>query len=886
MILDLRCNAAINPLGMDDPSPRLSWMPGADQVACRVRVASTPDMLPEGFADVWDSGFVASSLPWLDYGGRAPVSRERFWWTVETHDRSGCLAQASAPAWFEYGLLQASDWKAGWVGRPGGWSGQALLFQRAFEVRQPVRTARLYAAGLGYRELRVNGEKIGDEVLEPAPTAYHRRVLYSTHDVTPLLRPGVNRIGAIVGNGHYGVPKLLIQLEITQADGVVQSVATGPDAYCQWRVARSPVTRNDIYDGETCDARLERPGWDTPEGPELAVADRLDGWCWAMAVEPPGGMLAARQAEPIRVVETLRPVSVAPLATGGYVFDLGRNIAGWARIRVRGPRGAVVRLRFAESLHPDGSVNQENLRTARAEDIYILKGEGPETWEPRFTYHGFRYIQMDGWPLPDPPSVDDLEGRVVRSDVPARGTFECDHPGIMAIHQAVCRTESSNLHGIPTDCPQRDERLGWLNDITARAEESIHNFDLRRFYSKWLDDVVDAQDSRSGALPDTIPLRFGHQPCDPVCMGLLLVPWLLYCHAGEDRLLRRHFPAMRRWVDCLASMRAADGTLSYSLWGDWAPPVRIGPQAEHGDSPWNAGAPGPVVSTAFLYLHADLLARIGMVLGEHEVATQYRALADQVSAVFQARFWNPDVGGYGTGSQSCNALALYAGLVPREVRKSLVVESLVRDIERYDGHLTTGNICTKYLLEALTAAGRTEVAWRVVTAEGYPGWNYMLANGATTLWERWELATGGAMNSHNHPMLASVGAWFYRALAGLRVEEWQAGLRLHVCPPPPLPGLNRAAATLPTATGNAAVAWSRAGGRMELSVTVPSGGRAEVFLPQGEVRLDGRVRRAGDGGQPELRMASPGLRVPVASGTFLFSVDEKRNGGDDDLETA
>jgi len=877
-VSNLRCNYAVSPLGMDEPAPRLGWMLSSDlrataQRTCRVRVASSPEVLAAGGADVWDSGVIASPHCHLDYAGRRLVSRERCWWTVETSDNNGRTAKAAAPAWFEMGLLNPADWHAGWVGFPACWSGCALLFQCGFEITQPVRRARVYVTGLGCYEVRLNGRKLDDVVLEPANTEYTRRVLYATLDVTESLQRGANRIGAIVGNGWYGVPKLLLQLEILYADGTTAEVCTGALGFAQWRVSKSPITRHGLYDGETHDARLEQPGWDLPAGPDYSTPDRRNGWCWTVVVDVPGGRLVARHAEPIRVVETFRPQGLTAIRPGVYVYDLGRNIAGWARIRVRGPRGTAVSLRFAESLYADGSVNQENLRTACSEDAYVARGDGIEEWEPHFTYHGFRYVQVEGWP--GVPTLDDLDGRVVRSDVGARGTFACDHAGIAAIHTAVCRTEAGNLHGIPTDCPQRDERMGWLNDITARAEEAIHNFDLMNFFGKWLDDIVDAQDPATGALPDTIPFRFGCRPCDPVCIGLLLLPWLLRRHYGDDRILRRHLPAMRRWVDCLAALADAEGVLNHSLWGDWAPPTRLGPQAGHGDSAVNVNAPGPLVSTAFLFLHADLLARIAGILDERDIHTTYAALAARTASLFHRRFWNEAIGGYGTGSQSCNALALYAGLVPAGLVPR-VVESLVREIDRYDGHLTTGNICTKYLLEVLTDAGRMDVAWRIATTEEYPGWGYMLANGATTIWERWELTTGGAMNSHNHPMLASIGAWLYRAVAGMRVESWgPAGLCFSVQPPPPLPGLTRASAELPSVCGTMRAAWQRDGRKLTVEVTVPVGAEARVRLPPGPVHLDGQPLAADIAGVRTVGGTTAGTAVALAAGEYRFEVAER-----------
>jgi alpha-L-rhamnosidase len=880
----LRCEYTENPLGLDVAVPRFSWQltaarRGTVQTAYRLRVAESAAALAAGAGDLWDSGWVAAAQTLqIEYGGRALRSRERCYWSVAVRDNHGQLAEAATAAWFEMGLLEVQDWETRWIGVPAAWSGQGLLLRREFTLDKPVQAARFYAAGLGLYELRLNGLKVGDAVLEPAPTTTARRVLYSTHDITAALRSGRNAVGVILGNGWYGAPKFLAQIEIRFTDGSQQRLFTGGphESPMAWLAAPGPVLHNGIYDGEDYDARLDREGWDTPEGNPGSTCWKPGGWMGAMVADAPGGRLAsATVAEPIRVVETLRPQAITQPQPGCYVVDFGRNFAGWVRLRVSGPAGTRICLRFAETRRADGTVNQDNLRTARAADTYTLKGVGSETWEPRFTYHGFRYVQVEGWP--GAPTAADLDGRVVRSAAPARGEFSCDLALLNDLHRTVVNTEASNLHGVPTDCPQRDERMGWLNDLTARSEEAIHNFDLARFFTKFLDDIADAQDPASGALPCTVPQRFGASPTDPVCIGYLLLPGLLYQHYGDRRLLQKHYAGMRAWVDCLAARADAGGVLRFSHYGDWAPPL-VGEQARFGEDAINHTTPGALVSTAFLAYHAGLLASLAGVLGEAEGARTYQTLADASRAAFNREFWDEAAGGYGRNNQSANALALYVGLVPAE-RLARVVDNLARVVAvDNDYHLTTGNICTKYLLEALATHGHAEAALRVAAQTTYPSWGFMLAQGATTLWERWENATGGGMNSHNHAMLGSVGAWFYRHLAGIQLAPTAVGADQVLIRPPSLAGLKAAAATLETPRGPLACAWERGPQGLVLRLSIPVGCRAAVELrgPYDVTDVtEAEQPLAAVDGVTDVQAAPGALRFSVASGQYCFRAQER-----------
>jgi alpha-L-rhamnosidase len=871
---DLRCEYAHNPLGIDATRPRLSWVLSAarrnqQQQAYQVLAASSPEQLAAATPDLWDSGIVPSADTLVEYGGPLLESRRRVWWKVRAWNRDGQAGPFSEPAWFEMALLHPGDWRADWIGYPGAWPGKALYFCRDFQIEKPVERARVYMVGLGWSELYVNGQKANDRVLDPPQSNYARRVLYSTDAVENLLRAGSNTIGVVCGNGWYGTIRLLLQMEITYTDGARDTIVSETMHPAPWLVSTGPVLENSVYDGEVYDARLEDPGWASPE---RAPKNRLVAAC----ADGPGGRRGAACLEPIRVVETLTAKAITQPQPGVYVVDLGQNIAGWALLRVRGEGGTRISLRFAETLYPDGSINQENLRNACAEDVYILKGAEEETWEPRFTYHGFRYIQVTGYP--GPLTAEAVVGRVVRTAAEVTGQFECSSPLLNRIQDMVRWTEAGNLHSLPTDCPQRDERMGWLNDMAARSEEAVYNFDLVRLLSKWVADIHDEQDPATGAITDTAPFRWGRRPADPVSVCYLLIPWLLYVHYGDTHTMAEHFEGMRAWVDYLTS-RAEDHIVTYSYYGDWAPPITFGLQGSQGSSAFSKDTPGALVSTACYAYSAALLARMAAVLGRQAEASHYETLAGYINQRFNACFFCEASGGYGINNQSSNAIALYMGLVPAE-RRTRVADNLAANVlELNDGHLTTGNICTKYLLEALTAQGRASVALRIAQQESYPSWGYMLANGATTLWERWEKATGGGMNSHNHPMLGSVSAWFYRALAGIQAAPEGPGFACFELRPQIDGGLTYARAVLKTVRGTIRSAWRIEGKVLYLSLSVPVGSQARLYLPQppgarlaeGERLLWANETPLGDGLDGlELRRKGEYLVIGLGSGDYEF----------------
>ncbi len=882
LIKKVLCELGANPLGINTVEPRFSWIlehdeRGQIQIAYQILVASTLETLAANVGDLWDSGQCDDiSNPLIKYEGSPLNSRQKAYWKVRSWDSHNHPSAYSEPAWFEIALLHPQDWRAQWIGFPGGRAGKALYFRQSFNVTKPVRSARAYVSGLGWYEMRLNGQKVGTAVLDPAQTAYNERVLYSTYDITDHLQSGANVVGVVVGNGWYGAPKLLAQIEISYEDSTYDSVVTGRvgEGGEWWRVSDGAIIENSVYDGEVYDARLEHAGWDMPDWNPIEVARFGIG---AYSVEPPGGRLVAQELEPIEVLETITPIMRTEPKPGVYVFDVGQNLSGWAVLTVSGKRGTEVTLRFAEVLRDDGTLDQDNLRSALARDVYLLKGEGIENWEPRFTYHGYRYIQVEGYP--GVPALDAVRARVVRSAVASTGDFQCDHPLVNQLYRAVWWTEATNLHGLPTDCPQRDERMGWLNDMAARSEEAIYNFDVAHLFSKWIADISDAQDPDTGAIPDTAPYRWGSRPGDPVIVCYLLIPWLLYRHFGDARTMANHYDGMRRWVDYLTSRATDEHLLEYSYYGDWAPPISESVAGSIGASAVSQLTPGALVSTAHYYYSASLFAQIAITLGIDKDAKQYSELANRIRTTFHARFWNDSTGGYNANNQACNAIALYFGLVPDNYR-TRVVDNLVRDVSAHDYHLTTGNLATKYLLEVLTSNGHGDTALKIVTQTTYPSWGFMLENGATTIWERWETATNTGMNSRNHPMYASVGAWLYRHLAGIQVAHDARGFS-HVTIRPICPvELNFVRGSVNTVRGEIESEWRRIEGEVALNVSIPVGCTAEIRLPQASsearLHLDGKpFSSAGDvEGLVAANQSTDAITVVVGSGRYHFTWHE------------
>ncbi|MDD2315364.1 MAG: family 78 glycoside hydrolase catalytic domain [Proteiniphilum sp.] len=821
-VVQLKAEYQTNPIGIDY-LPQLSWQlesnqNGVEQTAYQIIISSTADNLANNQGDIWDSGKVYSSLSsGIHLDQLSLISRQRYHWKVKVWQQDDMPTAWSEPAYFETGLLLQDDWKSGWIGYVPGMPGRVLYFKGTFVPSQAIKQARAYIAGLGYYELYVNRKKVGDHLLDPAQSNYSKRVYYVTYDLGDYLQQGGNSFVIPVAPGWLGTPRLRIQIEITYQDNSMEiltsdrlrSVTTGPTLY------------STIFDGEHYDARLESDRIYEPGIPP-GLMDKE--WAWSHNTDDPVGEMVAQKIEPIRVVEEIQPTLVGEPSKGIYVFDAGRNLAGWAALSVKGEAGRKVTLRFSETLYENGMVNQDNLRNAKAEDSYTFKGDGIETWEPAFTYHGFRFVQVEG--LPSAPKDGEIVIKVVRSDVKQTGSFRCSNPLLNEIHQMVVNTEASNLHSVPTDCPQRDERMGWLNDMTVRIEQAIYNFNLALFYPKFMDDIEDTQ-AADGTITCVAPFRFGMRPADPVSASYLILAEKCYEFYGNKQIILDHFEGMKKWVNYLYA-RTDNGIVDYSYYGDWCPPRDF--LMDPNGSGVSRDTPGKLMSTGYLYYCSKLLSRMGNLIDRQTDASYYEEMANEIYHAFNREYWNEEIGGYAANNQACNAFALYLGMADK-TKRSRVLNNLVNDVKKHDYHLTTGNLCTKYLLEVLTENGFADVAYKIATQKTYPSWGFMLANGATTLWERWEYLTGDAMNSHNHPMMGSVGSWFYKYILGITPEFDYPGFERFTVKPYIMNGLDFAEGELETIKGTIKTKWKKEGNLFTLDLTVPANTKATIHLP-------------------------------------------------------
>ncbi len=862
-VTDLRCEYLAEPLGIDVAQPRLSWkltaqQRGQKQTAYQVLVASDEKTLKEDQGGLWDTGKVASDQSiHVVYSGKPLTARTRCYWKVRIWDKDGRASAFSEPAVWEMGLLTPEDWTAKWISVPGKDEDKspppAPLFRKTFTLDKAPASARLYICGLGYYEAHLNGAKVGDHVLDPAFTRYDRRALYVTYDVTDQLKKGPNALGVILGNGWYNMhtrcvwdfdkapwrdrPTLRCQLEVTFADGSKQTVAS--DA--TWRVSTGPIVFDSIRNGETYDARREKAGWNTAE-----FRDR--DWPAAQIDAGPKGELRAQMMPAIKVNKTLKMVKVTEPRPGVYVFDTGQNLTGWARLRTGGPAGTQIVMRYGERLNPDGTLDQkeigQHIKTGKPQtDTYILKGEGTEVWEPRFAYYGFQYVEVTG--LPGKPSLDTLEARVVHTAFERAGSFECSNDLLNRIQRNTLWSYVSNFVGYPTDCPHR-EKNGWTGDAHLAAETGLYNFDSASAYTKWLNDLKDEQ-RPSGELPGIVPTsgwgyQWGNGPAWD--SAYVLIPWYLYQYRGDMRALAEHYDRLKRYVDYLTG-KANNHIVAIGL-GDWVPAKSTTPEK--------------VTSTGYYYRDALIVSKAAALLGKTEDAKKYGELAQSIKEAFNREFYDPQTGLYDGGTQTAMSCALYHELVP-PAEHDKVLGKLVEMIQKDDGHLDAGILGTKYLIDALTAAGRADLVYGMATKTDYPSWGRWLEEGATTLWEQWD---GNA--SRNHIMFGHVSAWFYEVLAGIRPDPEAPGFK-HILIQPQLLGDTKwVRAEHESPYGPIKSAWTIQGDKFALKLAIPANTTATVYVPSG----NGRAAMLDDTGVRFLRTEGGSAVFAVESGTYEF----------------
>jgi alpha-L-rhamnosidase len=747
---------------------------------------------------------------------------------------------------------------------------QALCMRKEFQLKDRPARARVYVTGLGIYELHLNGQKVGQDIFTPGWTHYLKRLQYQTYDVTGMLKQGPNAIGAILGNGWWsgglgwkgadqyseGDLRLLAQLVIEYADGTRETIPTDES----WQAHPSPITRNTYYHGESYDARLEMPGWDAPG------FDAGKWWKTAFLNEPPVQLVAQRD-ETIQVTQEIPPMQISEPQKGVFLFDFGQNAAGRCRLKLEGaPKGTRIRLRFGEVLDPNGNLYRENYRSAEATDYYICKGTKVEIWEPIFTYRGFRFCEVTG--LPKPPAMDTLVDRVLHTATPPAGTFVCSNWLLNRILTNIDWGLRSNIHSVPTDCPQRDERLGWMGDAQAFAHTSCFLRGMAAFYSKWMFDITDSQ-GPDGATTDVSPAKVVHGAAKPGWGdAIVVIPYTVWRFYGDTRVIEENYKGMAAWVEYMRT-HGKDGLYETKGYGDWVPVV---------------GSPSEWIGSAYFFYCSKLMSEMAVAIGKTDDAKKYVEQADAIAKAFNDKHLNKQTNNYLTGTQTCNILPLFFGITPPD-RREAVLANLVHDIEVRGNHLSTGFLGTAYLMPLLNQTGWNDLAYRLASQTSYPSWGYMLLSGATTIWERWDTdKEGPQMNSRNHFALGAMGRWFYESVGGINLDAAVPGFKRFVIRPEPVCDLTWAKATYPSMYGEIRSAWQKTENGLQLEVTIPANTTARVHVPVPATAKAFTITESG------MSVLGPGSHVPgvrfiemeanaaaldVAAGHYTFVVERQ-----------
>lgn len=896
-LTDLTCEYVTNPLGIDTPSPLLGWKitateRGQRQVAYEIEVATDKANLVAGKGLYWKSGKVKSSENInIHYTGKRLKSFTRYYWKVRVYNQDGVISPWSEPAYWETAMMTPTDWKAQWIG-DGSVAPEkvedfykedpAPLFRKKFTIGKPVKTARLYIAGLGYYEAHLNGDKVGDHWLDPGWTNFGKQILYATYDITGQVQKGENAIGVVLGNGFFnplpirifrplremlyiGRPCLKAQLRIVYEDGSVETILTDGS----WKTAQSPIVRNNVYLGEHYDARREIKDW-----AEVSLDD--SNWKSAVLLDSiPTGTLTAQMQPPIRATKVLKPIRMTETRPGEFVFDMGQNFAGVVRLKVKGPKGTTIKVRYGEDVYSDKSLNvmtsvagqQKKFwnadwsqpgqpQTAWQEDRYTLKGEGEEIWSPRFTFHGFRYVEITGWP--GRPSLENIEGIRLNADLQQTGFFACSEPMLNKLDTVLDYTFKSNVFSVQSDCPAR-EKFGYGGDIVGVARTFCWYYDMENFYRKVVRDF--ANDQRPlGGMTETAPYNgleaegLGDKS-GPIGWQLAFgfVQKQLYEYYGDKEILKSYYPAFLKQIQFLASS-AKDHMIDKCINDHESLEERI----------------PALFATAHYYHHVKLLVEFADILGKKEDVVIYTQLAENIRKAFISRFVNTGDGKVGNGTQSAQAFALYYDLLP-EGEKETVFKGLLQAIEKQDGHIASGIFGVPAILNVLREHNRNDVAYDMVTKRTFPGWGHMLKSGATTLWETWKYSDH--VYSHNHPMFGSVGEWMYQSLGGIRAAA--PGFKEIVIQPQPVDSLHWVNCKYRSVQGDIVSNWKKEGNTFTLQVEVPVNTQAIVYVPASSTAVikEGKTLASQAKGVKSLGHENGYARFEVGSGQYLFKVE-------------
>jgi alpha-L-rhamnosidase len=888
------CEYKTNPVGVDSPQPRLGWKLSSPQqnvlqTAYQIRVADGAEKLKSNKNLIWDSGKISSDKSiHVPYEGPALPSGKRVYWQVMVWDNLDNKSKWSEVAYWEMGLLKESDWKASFISADTDEdltkAGPSPFLRKEFNVTKPVASARVYVTSLGLYTLELNGKKVGDELFTPGWTSYNKRLQYQVYDVKEQIAHGANAFGAILGDGwyrgHIGWGEnnrnrygeklaLLLQLELTYQDGSKELVVS--DA--TWKGKTGPILFSDIYNGETFDARQSDKNWST------ATFDDAS-WKNVKILDHTKNTLIASQGEPVKRIQEIKPVKFFTTPKGEKVFDLGQNIVGWARLKVSGKQGDKVTITFAEVLDKEGNFYTDNLRGAKTTDVYILRGEGEEMYEPHFTFHGFRYVRVDGFP--GELTKENITGIVIHSDIKPTGTFECSDLLINQLQSNIQWGQKGNFLDVPTDCPQRDERLGWTGDAQAFAPTASFNFNVASFFTKWLKDLA-ADQLKNGAVPDVVPdiLNFHGEPglgnkkegwaaSTGWADAALVIPWTMYLAYGDEQILQEQYASMKAWVEYMRK-RAGDKYLwtGDKHYGDW-----LSFNSTDSDYP-GAYTEKDLIASAYFAYSSRLLSQIATVLKKSDDAEVYNALFEKIRDQFVKEYVTT-TGRLVSNTQTAYSLALAFDLLPPEIEVK-AAQYLKDDVVKF-GHITTGFLGTPLICKVLTEAGHIDEAYFLLNRKQYPSWLYPVTAGATTIWERWDAQrpdgsfqdTG--MNSFNHYAYGAIGEWLYTVVAGINTDVNHPGYKNIIFKPQPGGGLTHAKAAIETVYGKVASAWRIKDNEFIYTIEVPANTTAVVILPA----TDMQSVRSGKNMLTDLKSVSSiskvgdDLQFSTGSGTYEF----------------
>ncbi len=879
---DLRCEYKTGPKGISTKIPRLSWKIISEdrdqvQVAYQILVASSPKLLNPQRADLWNSQKIMSDQNiHVEYGGKELESRQQCWWAVRIWDKNGKVSGWSLPANFEIGLLSPEDWEAEWIKTDLTFAEDehpSPMFRKEFSISKPFKSARLYITSLGLYECYLNGKKAGDELFTPGWTSFENRLQYQVFDVTSLIKSGLNAVGLILGNGWYSAfypntgkePEYkdlyaLMQLEIIFNDGSKTIVKTDNS----WKSSTFPILRSEIFYGEVYDARLEKQGWNQP-------GFKDSDWAGVNITKKRKDILIGPVSEPVRNIQELYPVDIIFTPEGDTIFDMGQNMVGWCRLKVQCPAGTGIKLHHAEVLDKAGNFYIENLRTAKQEIIYICKGgNNPEVYEPRFTFQGFRYVKISGYQ--GELNKDILTGVVIHSDLERTGTFSCNDSLLNQLQHNIIWGQKGNFLDVPTDCPQRNERLGWTGDAQVFAATACFNMNSAGFFTKWCQDLA-ADQHKDGAVPFVIPNVLGRGDAHGWADAATIVPWVIYRSYGDTRILEKQYQSMKAWVEYVRS-QAGESYLwkpKSTQFGDW-----LAFATTRSDYP-GATTDKDLTATAYFYNSTSLLIKAAEILGKVGDIQEYTALQNRIREAFNKEFVSPN-GRLSSNTQTAYVVALSFGLIPENLEKT-VAQRLADNVNSF-GHITTGFLGTADICHILVKYGYLAEAYKLIYRKEYPSWLYPVTKGATTIWERWDgIKPDGTfqnpgMNSFNHYAYGAVGDWLYKVVAGINPHPDIPGYKKIIIKPHPGNTMNDVKASHESLYGSIKSEWEISENTFTLMVTIPPNTSAEIFIPSkgNKIKIDGIESTYNN------ILEEPGLdyhyiKINKGSGKYIFKAE-------------